>query len=107
MMFKPNCVIDMLDRLYREGGYCVARSSEHSKWGMHALHVSSKGSVNNYVPLQKLRHPLLALLGFDGRVRGVDPVKLARPMSAWGILVSGWMLAGGVTLWWLMFWRRK
>lgn len=106
-MLKPNCVIDMLDRLYHEGGYCAARSSEHSRWGMHAMHVSREGQISSYAPPRKLRHPLIALLGFDGEVRGADPVRLAKPMSAWGILVSGWLLAGGVTIWWLMFWRRK
>ena len=105
-MIPDNCLSKTFDLLHSEGGYLGARASARTKWWMHAIHVSREGNIASYVPPTKLRHPLLALLGFDGQMVDWDPEVHAQPVSKRAMVLSSWIMAFGVTAWALDRWVR-
>lgn len=105
-MIPRNCNSVALDRIHTEGGYVVARMSRHTRWWMHAMHVSVDGTINSYVPPAPLDHPLRALVGFDGEEIHDDPVRFARPCPKRALVISAWILAFGVTVWAIDRWVR-
>jgi hypothetical protein len=95
-----------LDRLHDEGGYMAVRLSGNTGSWLHALHVSADGEISNYRPAAPLRHPLVALTGFEGEASSGDDVALAKPVPLRAIWISALVLALGATAWAVGRWAR-
>jgi hypothetical protein len=96
-MIPRNCLTAVLDRLVKQGGYACFRGSDHSTWGMHALHVSPEG-LAHYTPGATLDKPSDALMGFDG-IWWDRELADAKPVPVRAIVVSAWIFALGATAW--------
>lgn len=98
-LIPRNCLSVTLDRWHEEGGYFVARTSEHTDLFTHAMLVERDGTISNYRPPEKLCHPLQALTGFEGGAVGKDPARLARPIKLGTAWIASLILFVGVTGW--------
>lgn len=94
---RPNCVVATLNLLHETGGYGAFRGSDHSDWGLHALHIGPQG-VSNFAPGATLDKPSMALFGFDG-VWWTQDMADPRPVSVKAIVISSWIFALTASFW--------
>ena len=92
-----NCVTTTIELLNQEGGRFIAAGSRRGPL-MHVWHEATDGTVTRYEPLAPLGHWSRAMVGYPGRT--VDyPQAAARPMRAWQIVASCWVLAITASAW--------
>ena len=96
-MIPSNCLSHTLDRLATAGGYGAFRGSDHSRWGLHVLHIGAEG-VSHYAPGATLDCPAQSLMGFDGLVWDRELAD-AKPVRVRAIVISAWIFALGSTAW--------
>lgn len=97
-MIPKNCLSSVLDRLSTDGGYFVARLSEH--WdGMHVLWMSPDGKLEQYAPPEKLKTRFHSFIGYEGAWIVGDKPKHAKPIPILSLVINSWILAIGTTAW--------
>ena len=102
---KPNCVTTTMDLLTREGGRFVAAGSRRGPL-MHVWHEAADGTVTRYEPDAPLRHWTHALGGYHGHLVAHAQVQV-RPITAWQLVASAWVLALTVSAWAVLRWVRR
>jgi len=102
---KQNCVTTTLDLLTSQGGRFVAVGSRRSPL-MHVWHEAADGMVTRYEPDAPLRHWTHALGGYPGHTVANAQMQ-ARPITAWQLVASAWVLALTASAWAVKRWVRN
>ena len=102
---KQNCVTTTLDLLTSQGGRFVAAGSRRGPL-MHVWHESADGTVTRYEPDAPLRHWMHAFVGYPGHTVSRPQVQ-ARPIAAWQLVASTWVLALTASAWAVKRWVRN
>ena len=100
-----NCVTTTIELLSQEGGRFVAAGSRRGPL-MHVWHEAADGTVTRYEPLEPLGHWSRAMVGYPGHLVAHAQVQ-ARPITAWQLVASAWVLALTVSAWAVLRWVRR
>lgn len=90
---RANCVTTTMDLLADQGGRFVAAGSRRSPL-MHVWHEAADGTVTRYEPDAPLLHWTHAQVQ-------------VRPITAWQLVASAWVLALTVSAWAVLRWVRN
>lgn len=102
---RANCVTITMDLLAGQGGRFVAAGSRRGPL-MHVWHEAADGTVTRYEPDAPLRHWTHALGGYPGHLVAHAQVQV-RPITAWQLVASAWVLALTVSAWAVLRWVRN